>query len=307
MTTGNIFRYALPAMAALLIGLPATARGAAWFDDFEDGSVKDGNPFTWSQDLFGFFPGNYTVVDGSYTLSNPGNGATNDQQLTWNDGVLFADTYLRAQGRVLPGSAPEDTGGNLALLARIDTGTVSGYILYFDSGGQLGLQLALGGAASDLTPTVSLPFTALDEVVLELNIVGYQLSGYAWRAGESKPATPQITAVDEGSTIPGGKAGIAFDEDDDNTTGVFRFAAAQSTPFVDAVPGDFNGDGKVDGADFAKWGTDFGSSLDGGDLLAWQQNFGAGASVAAAMSVPEPAGCVLLLLAAGGGAARRRR
>jgi autotransporter-associated beta strand protein len=86
------------------------------------------------------------------------------------------------------------------------------------------------------------------------------------------------------------------------------------------VPGDFNGDGSVTGADLATWQTAMGvTSLgdadgdfdsDGNDFLIWQRNLGkvGTAVVAATAAVPEPAGaalaaCCLLI----GGAARRRR
>lgn len=72
---------------------------------------------------------------------------------------------------------------------------------------------------------------------------------------------------------------------------------------------DFNGDGKVDGADLTTWETAYGTGeLDGSDLLVWQQQFGSGvgASVSAA-GVPEPAAGLLALCAAACGAIRRRR
>lgn len=211
-----------------------TATAVSWYDDFNDGSVTDGSPFTWEQNLFGFFPGNYTVTAGDYTLSNPGN-TDNDQQVTWNDGPVFTDLYMRTQGIVLPGSAPNETGGNLALLGRLDPNSVSSYILYIDAGGGLGLQISLGGGVTDLLPSVTLPINAQSEIILELDIIGNQLNGYAWQPGTKRPSVPQISFVD--STIPAGKAGIAYDEDDDNTTGVYRFVAAQSTPFATC---DFN-------------------------------------------------------------------
>ncbi len=74
------------------------------------------------------------------------------------------------------------------------------------------------------------------------------------------------------------------------------------------LPGDFNGDGVVDGLDFLKWQR---SDTPGGgsqaELTEWEANFGS-PLVAAVNSVPEPA--TLALLAAGAGAfafASRRR
>lgn len=83
------------------------------------------------------------------------------------------------------------------------------------------------------------------------------------------------------------------------------------------VPGDYNGDGEVDAADYTVWrntlgsttnlaanGDDTGDSqgvIDEADYLVWKNNFGAGsaASVAlAATPVPEPASIAALLLLA---------
>ena len=155
----------------------------------------------------------------------------------------------------MPGSQPEETGGNLALLARLDTSTVSGYVLYVDDGGDLGLQISQGGQLTDIVPNVDLGINAATDIIIELNIIGTDLFGYAWLPGESKPAEPQIAAFDNAFSM--GKAGIAYDEDDDNTTGVFRWAMAQDTPFVDALAGDFNTDGKVDAADYVNGATDW--------------------------------------------------
>ncbi|MCC7084381.1 MAG: dockerin type I repeat-containing protein [Pirellulales bacterium] len=78
-----------------------------------------------------------------------------------------------------------------------------------------------------------------------------------------------------------------------------------------AVPGDFNGDGNVDGADFVAWQTHFptvsGATLadgdangdgavDGADFVIWQTNFPYPPSPSAS-PVPEPASAGLLALA----------
>jgi len=70
------------------------------------------------------------------------------------------------------------------------------------------------------------------------------------------------------------------------------------------LDGDFNGDGKVDAADYAAWQTQFGGALKGSDLLAWQRNFGAGGAALAA--VPEPAAGALLALSVLPALLRRR-
>ena len=95
---------------------------------------------------------------------------------------------------------------------------------------------------------------------------------------------------------------------------------------VPGVPGDYNGDGTVDAADYCVWRDSFGQTgpnlaadgdgsgqVDGVDYDIWRWNFGTSASGTAALShsapVPEPASAALLLLAAGALAiaATRRR
>jgi len=71
-----------------------------------------------------------------------------------------------------------------------------------------------------------------------------------------------------------------------------------------SAPGDFNGDGKVTGADLMLWQAGFGGTYDGADLADWEANFGESAPALGA--VPEPSALVLALLLAVGGATRRR-
>jgi T5SS/PEP-CTERM-associated repeat protein len=66
--------------------------------------------------------------------------------------------------------------------------------------------------------------------------------------------------------------------------------------FQPGIPGDFDVDGDVDGADFLKWqrgGSPNPNSA--GDLTAWRGNFGFGGLTAAGASIPEPRAEVLAL------------
>jgi hypothetical protein len=80
-----------------------------------------------------------------------------------------------------------------------------------------------------------------------------------------------------------------------------------SDPFVN-LPGDFNGDGLVDGGDLADWELSFSlddgadadgdGSSDGLDFLAWQRNLGTSwqdlsPPLSTPLAVPEPAAAVL--------------
>lgn len=81
---------------------------------------------------------------------------------------------------------------------------------------------------------------------------------------------------------------------------------------------DFNNDGMVDGADLAKWQSDFGANAnsdadgdgdtDGADFLAWQQQFGSGGAVTvASAAVPEPVGALMFVISAVGAAIQHAR
>ena len=81
------------------------------------------------------------------------------------------------------------------------------------------------------------------------------------------------------------------------------------------LAGDYNGDGKVDAADYTVWRDTFGSTadlrangdnsgasqgvIDQADYLTWVQNFGATQAAGSAATVPEPASIALLVVAAG--------
>jgi hypothetical protein len=83
------------------------------------------------------------------------------------------------------------------------------------------------------------------------------------------------------------------------------------------TPGDFDGDGAVDGGDLVRWQGDFalnGESdmnldghSDGADFLAWQRTLGNGAPAAPeTKTIPEPSAVGLLVLAIAGVRAWRR-
>jgi hypothetical protein len=329
------FKCCLAAFA-LLLGISSATYAAGWFDDFNDGSVTDpgdANPLVWSQDLFGLFPGTYDASSGDYEMSNPG-GTDQDIMISWVDGVSLADSYIRTQGVVLPDPLNPTTnvGGNLIPIGRMDADTISLYDMYFDVGGNLVLQVTLGGGTSTLDDpdpvnhTVVadadiIGFNASSEAIVEMDIVGDTLTGYVWRTGP-RPANPQVTASG-GGYLASGKAGLVFKEDDEGTKGVFRYGVAQDTPIVETFsPGDFNADGKVDAADYVTWRAGFVPfdplndrkrsiyTMDDYDI--WRANFGTGAVVGSgsgieASAVPEPTGLVLVLASIGACALGGRR
>lgn len=296
-----------------------------WTDDFNDGSVTDGNPVPWILDLggSGYFPGTYDASSGDFLMKPAVISPTS--QMSAMVPISFGDTYVRAQGKVLPDPGnPSNDGGNLVVTARIDPESLTGYLMYFDVSGNVNIQVLLPNFNFlDIGENiVDVDFTAATDVVMELNVIGDQLKGYVWAADDpaGKPALPQVTATD--ANWSSGFAGLAFAEDDDGTAGIYRYAAAQNTPFVDTNPsnGDFDGDGDVDGKDFLTWQRGLGltgqpdattgdadddGDVDPADLASWKLHFGPGPTPVSA--VPEPASLGLLLAGSMALATVRRR
>ncbi|MCA9234635.1 MAG: family 43 glycosylhydrolase [Planctomycetales bacterium] len=76
-------------------------------------------------------------------------------------------------------------------------------------------------------------------------------------------------------------------------------------PASDLGPGDFNGDGAVNGADLVLWNDFFGSQLAGAELLDWQRNYSLPSSAAASgAGVPEPPAWSLAMFVTSLGALR---
>jgi hypothetical protein len=145
--------------------------------------------------------------------------------------------------------------------------------------------------------------------------------------------TASFSSIDffRGSGIPSSlfRGGTVFNNRDQLTfrvvfknTTISAVVVADLTPFQ---PGDYNGDGVVDTADYVVWRNTLGSTselaadgtgngiIDEGDWVIWRQNFGetitdgiSGAASATGAATPEPGACLLLMLGAVSLSALRR-
>jgi hypothetical protein len=131
---------------------------------------------------------------------------------------------------------------------------------------------------------------------------------------ETNPVAP--TALTAGQSVSLGAIGAFSTEAAQNGLSMkflvgdeqtFRFATIKFVSGA-AQPGDFNGNGVVDGADFLAWQRGQSPTpLSASDLAVWKSNYGAGSTTAAAAAVPEPATFGLASLAAALLVGTRRR
>lgn len=307
------FRFA-PFPTVISIFLFSFSNGvvaAGWFDTFNDGSILDGSPATWTFNEFGVTPGSYDASSGDLVLSAPGDPLPiiptdpTDNNLAPSIDVIFSDTYARTQAVTIPDDPNTEGRGNVGIVLRWNPNTVTGYVALMDHGDQLEIVRIDGGVPQPLFLQEGVGVNTLTDAVMEVEMVGSQLSVYLWEASGSKPSTPLTTVTD--STYPSGRAGLFFNEDSDGHFAIFRYAIAQDTPII---PADFDSNGTVDGVDLLQWESDYGingdsdGDFDGDsdalDLLVWQRQAGAGANLAAALVIPEPSTlglCVVIALA----------
>jgi autotransporter-associated beta strand protein len=107
-----------------------------------------------------------------------------------------------------------------------------------------------------------------------------------------------VSGAFDAINLPALSAGLGWDTSNVLVNG-------QLAVVTTAVPGDFNVDGRVDGADFLLWQRNQAV----GNLADWKANFGMGSAISAAAAVPEPSAADLVMAAVAtlGGVQRRRR
>ena len=230
-----------------------------------------------------------------------------DTLYTWADGAVnLSGGKLKTSALDIAAGAFQMTGGQLA--ADVVTGSLT------NDGGSL----APGDTTLAGLTTIAGDYTQLADATLEIELGGQLaelqydqlvISGSANLAG-----TLTVDLLDLGAGIFAPTLGQTFDvlEVGASLSGVFTdlslptlgaglgwevnyLADRVQLAVVAAVgtPGDFNGDGIVDGRDFLAWQRNPNS----GSLADWQTNYGNNA-LNAAVSVPEPTMSMMLLASA---------
>ena len=139
-----------------------------------------------------------------------------------------------------------------------------------------GATLVPGAGATTISPGSVLTFD--DET---LNILWTLTNG----TFQSDPGTFQVGRITVADTSSASWTIMGWQADD-------VLNSITVTGVLNQIAGDYNGDGKVDGADFLEWQRTDGTPA---GLMAWQTNYGTGGLLSAATgAVPEPTSIVLL-------------
>jgi hypothetical protein len=157
--------------------------------------------------------------------------------------------------------------------------------------------------------TLQLEYLDASEAVIGTDIVDVrdegQLSDNMWRQFSVNGTAPAGTVE---VRVSAGATGLDDNEENPDTQSAFWDDLVLEAASA-AQPGDHNGDGIVDAADYVAWRKsplDFGGDPAGYNI--WRENFAEGsAGAGGAGGVPEPGCCTMVLLGLATGAAIRRR
>jgi len=211
------------------------------------------------------------------------------------DIILGGDTTLHSIGTILSEGGIHVLTGSEALIIGDLTFT-----------GAASVANALTLAAGDSTGTLDVAGTIdLGSALLELDYS----AGVASQVGD----TYQILSSTE--PIVGMFSNLANEVIADGRIwdiiyGTSSVSVTATGATVSTMPGDFNGDGICDGADFLVWQAGAGTIYDGNDLADWENCMLSPAVVAASAAVPEPSSGLLLVLGSlliGAGTLGRKR
>ena len=197
-----------------------------FFDDFSDGSVtndvpvdRDGNPVVWTP-IPGLDSGTFDASSGDYVITTaPDDGSA---QVPVVSSHVLSDTSIRA--RV---TSDADTGP--LLMARVDPVALTAYTAgIWPPNGNAFIQQNLPGANVLKSEPIDLD-PSQEDVLLQFDLFGDELSLFAWRPGEPKPHDPIVMVTD--SLFQSGLVGLMVDTPvNDTRSGTFRFVQVADMP-----------------------------------------------------------------------------
>ncbi len=252
---------------------------------------------------YGYTSGNHSSLRNS--LTGTFNAAVSGNSITFSGGSSL-DIPLHTLSPFSPavGSGytlgSEDNFGGFGLFS-------TGYAVYEDGFAAVrDVSLFFDGGVVNLnSPATNLGFR------MASGVLDYELAGYT---PDSIDLLEYVTDMQNASTAPVTLTGstlsipihfvLNFDFSGDGTNDSRIEISGLIVANRFSIPGDFNGDGRVDHLDLLKWQDDYGpdggsdadgdGDSDGRDFLIWQRNYGMGAPLLA--SIPEPTTATLALL-----------
>jgi autotransporter-associated beta strand protein len=232
--------------------------------------------------------GRVSVTTGKMTLTNNSNSYTGT---TTVDGGTLLVNGSHSGGDIYTVNSGGTLGG---------TGSIGSTIL-INSGGIL----APGASVGTLTTTTNVTMAAGSHLAIELSGASADKLVVGGGLDLSGAQFLDVTGIGSGSSwLIATYAGSLTGTFESVTPGytVDYGTAGQITLNLGGLAGDYNGNNKVDAADYVLWRknpTGFGGNPAG--YTTWRQNFGqppgSGAGLASSAGVPEPASCSLVLCA----------
>jgi T5SS/PEP-CTERM-associated repeat protein len=241
----------------------------------------------------------WTITGGLTLGSSSGNGTTGTLTVR-NGGVVSASSpisiaahgTLKGDGTI---SGAVSNGGIVAPGATIGALHITGSYSQFSVGT---LQIELAGT----TPGAQFDRLAVSASVTLGGALNVSLINGFIPAGTSFDILDwgSLSGVFNSIQLPALPNGLQWNTSQLYTTGVLSVG----------IPGDFNGNGVVDAADYVVWRKGLGTIYNQNDYTAWRSRFGqsggSGAGASVNTAVPEPATLALLMFAAAGWCLRRR-
>jgi hypothetical protein len=222
------------ALVLTLVGSVATG-GIVFLDDFEDGSATDGVPVTWSPAPGA--TGSFEVIDGDYVLTRP---RDTEEMYSRVNQYTLADTSIRTQARLIGSNA---WWFGLGARGNVGDGT---YVALLKNNASL--EIWLFGPSRSSSGMLASADVGIDpraqDVLMRFDVIGNELSAWAWREGDPMPAEPQVRAVHSEFATGGVAVGADLGSRYSDNEAIFRYVEVYDISPPPVI--DFNGDGIVD-------------------------------------------------------------
>ncbi|MEM9658342.1 MAG: hypothetical protein AAF961_08280 [Planctomycetota bacterium] len=217
-------RFAFVAAGLTLATMSAAVGETLYFEDFAGGDVSHSSVWT---DYTG---GTSSAAAGDLVLAETPLG-----MVTAPTGVSAVETLsnVSVRTRVNFAGTPIESAG----VAIVANGDASVRNSYYQGGinpdnNNLYINWNEGFDSTNFAFVESgFDFSGGEEIVLQFDVAGNELSLTAWRPGEAMPATPQLQYTDDAVLLPPGIPGLLFDGGGDaDASATFRYFHVASQP-----------------------------------------------------------------------------